>query len=139
MIKNHPIKHDIYRLIPEAKIYLKNRKDVLFAYLFGSFAAETFSPLSDVDIAVYLTGKKFSEKRLQILGDLTYVFKTDEIDLVVLNTASLTLSMKILQKKKILADNAPFSRHIYESITMRSYFDFCKIEKCILERRFLNG
>lgn len=139
MIKNNPIKHDIYKLIPEAKIYLRNRKDVLFAYLFGSFAAETPSPLSDVDIAVYLTGKKFSEKRLQILGELSYIFKTDEIDLVILNTASLTLSMKILQKKKILADNAPFSRHIYESITMRSYFDFSKIESRILERRYLNG
>jgi hypothetical protein len=139
MIKNYPIKHDVYSLIPEAEKYLQKRKDVLFAYLFGSFASEKSTPMSDIDIAVYTTEKKLYDKRLQILGDLALIFKTDEIDLVLLNTASPALRMKILQNKKILADNAPFSRHIYESITMRSYFDFSKIEKRILERRYLNG
>ncbi|MBU1053471.1 MAG: nucleotidyltransferase domain-containing protein [Proteobacteria bacterium] len=139
MIKNKPIKHNIYELIPRAETYFKNRKDVLFAYLFGSFASMTITPLSDLDIAVYLSGKYLSPKRLQILGDLTDIFKTDEIDLVILNTAPLTLRMKILKNKKILADNDPFFRHSYESVTMRTYFDFSILEKRILNRRFLSG
>jgi len=97
-------------------------------------------PLSDVDIAVY-----FSEDvnpaamKMEILADLMDLLQTDEIDLVVLNTAPLPLKMRILRKKKTIADRVPFARHMYESLTMRSYFDFSKKEMDILERRFLNG
>lgn len=139
MIRNIPIKHDIRKLIPEAEIYLKSREDIQFAYLFGSFARGSTSPLSDLDIAVYLSGADLSNKRMEILGDLIGIFKTDEIDLVILNTAPLTLRMKILLSKRLLADNSPFIRHAYESMTIRSYFDFSKIETNILERRFLDG
>ena len=139
MIRSAPITHDIRKLIPKAEIYLKSRKDVHFAYLFGSFARGSTSPLSDLDIAVYLSGVDLSNKRMEILGDLIDIFKTDEIDLVILNTAPLTLRMKILQNKLLMADNAPFIRHAYESMTIRSYFDFSKIETSILERRFLDG
>lgn len=139
MIRNKPIQQDILKAIPRAEIYLKNREDILFAYLFGSYAEGSVGPLSDLDVAIYLSGENVSEKKMEILGHLIDIFKTDEIDLVVLNNAPLTLRMKILQKKRLLADNAPFIRHAYESVTMRSYFDFSKIEKGILERRFLNG
>jgi len=96
MIRNTPIKHDIRKLIPEAEIYLKSREDIHFAYLFGSFARGSTSPLSDLDIAVYLAGAELADKRMEILGDLIDIFKTDEIDLVILNTAPLTLRMNIL-------------------------------------------
>lgn len=139
MIRNTSIKHDILKLVPKAKIYLRSRKDILFAYLFGSYARNKVGPLSDVDIAVYLTKDDLSIKKMDILGDLIDIFKTDEIDLVILNTAPLTLRMKILQNKYLLADNEPFVRHAYESVTVRSYFDFYKFEKSILERRYLNG
>lgn len=139
MIKKTQIKHDILKLIPKAESYLGSRRDVLFSYLFGSFAKNSAGPFSDVDIAVYLKGHDLSEKKLDILGDLNSIFRTDEIDLVILNTAPLTLRMKILQNCRILCDNAPFVRHSYESITTRFYFDFAPIEKTILERRFFNG
>lgn len=116
-----------------------SNRDVLFSYLFGSFAKNSAGPFSDVDIAVYLKGYDLSEKKLDIIGRLNSIFKTDEIDLVIRNTAPLTLRMKILQNCRILSDNAPFVRHSYESITTRSYFDFATVEKRILERRFFNG
>lgn len=97
-------------------------------------------PLSDVDIAVYFSeDANLVAMKMEILGDLTAILQTDEIDLVVLNTAPLPLKIRILQKKKAIADRDPFVRHRYESLTMRSYFDFAKKEKDILERRFLNG
>ncbi len=139
MIKNKPIKHDISKLIPGMEIYMRSREDILYAYLFGGFARGTAGRLSDVDIAVYISGGNLSEKKLEILGDLNKILKTDEIDLVVLNTAPLTLKMKILQSRRVMADNAPFIRHAHESMTMRSYFDFSKLESKILESRFLNG
>jgi hypothetical protein len=139
MIKKYPITSQISGRLPLVEAYLSRRKDVVFAYLFGSFATGKVHPLSDVDIAVYLDGLDISEKRLEILGHLAGIFKTDEIDLVVLNTAPLTLKMKILQFRRVISDNQPFKRHIYESITTRNYIDFSMLEMRMLERRFLHG
>jgi uncharacterized protein len=139
MIKNTPITHNISELIPKVAAYLASRKDVLFSYLFGSYAGESYGPFSDVDIAVYLSGVRGAEKRLEILGDLNKILKTDELDLVILNEASLSLRMNIIKNGRLLSDNAPYARHSYESITTRSYLDFAPVEKAILERRFSNG
>lgn len=139
MIKYQPIQHDIPALLQSLRRHFESRKDVLFAYLFGSFADGRTTPLSDVDVAVYLGGGDLAEKRLEILGKVMDILKTDEVDLVILNTAPLLLRMKVLQKKTLLADNAPFARHAYESATIRSYLDFSKIEKFILAKRYLHG
>ena len=96
MIKQIPITHNISELIPQAAAYLTARKDVIFAYLFGSLTSGMLKPLSDIDIAVYLKKRKLSEKRLEIIGDLADILKTDEIDPVVLNTAPLSLQMRIM-------------------------------------------
>ena len=96
--------------------------------------------MSDVDIAIYLKEPvDVQEKRMEILGVLVDLLKTDEIDLVILNRAPLTLRKKVLDSKKVIVDNNPFLRHQYESLTMREYFDFSVVEKAILERRFLSG
>jgi hypothetical protein len=108
--------------------------------LFGGLARGKPQPLSDVDIAIYLrTGGKVAERKLEILGNLVTILQTDEIDLVLLNTASLALVMNIVKARKIIVDKDPFSRHIFESVTMRKYFDFSIKESAMLQRRYLNG
>jgi len=97
------------------------------------------TPFSDVDIAVHLTEGPFSEKRLEILGDLMDILRTDNLDLVILNTASASLKARVIRNRVILADNLPFIRHIFESRTLRAYMDFSKIETRILEQRYLHG
>jgi predicted nucleotidyltransferase len=140
MIKYHRLPTNIEDLIPKAVAYLQSRRDICFAYLFGSFGRDNILPLSDIDIAVYLEGHRdFHRKKIEILGALIDLLETDEIDLVILNTASLPLRMRILKNKKIVADREPSLRHHYESLTMREYFDFSVKEKEILERRFLSG
>ncbi len=119
--------------------HLRTRKDIAFAYLFGSLAENRATHLSDVDIAVYLIEGKFSDKRLEILGSLIDILKTDSIDLVILNTAPPGLRMKIIQTRRILADNFPYIRHAFESATMRTYFDFSRMENSILEERYMHG
>jgi len=96
--------------------------------------------LSDVDIAVYLKeASDVPEKKMEILGALIDILQTDEIDLVVLNSAPLPLRRRILESKKVVVDHEPSRRHHYESLTMREYFDFSIKEKDILYRRFLSG
>ncbi len=65
------------------------------------------------------------------------ILKTDEIDLVILNAAPISLRMRIQKTRRVIADNVPFARHAYESLTMRESFDFSVFEGKILERRFL--
>ena len=139
MIKYSRLPQNIEENLPKAGAYLKSRPEVSFAYLFGSLAKGKPLPLSDVDIAVYLSeSSDVLEKKLEILGELIAILETDEIDLVILNEAPLALRMKILEYKKLIVDNAPFLRHRYESLTMREYFDFSIKEMNILERKFLS-
>jgi len=120
--------------------YFAKRDDIIFAYLFGSYAKEKQTHLSDIDIAVYIREKKgISDKKLKILMDLSKLLKTDDIDLVILNEAPISLLTKILAHKIILNDKSPTIRHSFESLNMRMGFDFSYLEKRILEQRFLNG
>jgi predicted nucleotidyltransferase len=140
MIKFKKLPSDILQLLPDAVEYLESHPQIVFAYLFGSLARGKPQPLSDVDIAIYLrTGGKVAERKLEILGNLVAILQTDEIDLVVLNTAALSLVMNIVKARKIIVDKDPFSRHIFESVTMRKYFDFSIKESAMLQRRYLHG
>jgi len=140
MIKSVKLPDNIIELIYAVENCLNTQPKVVFAYLFGSLAGGTPKPLSDVDIAVFVDDcKNFSETKLEILEKLTDVLQTDEIDLVVLNTASLPLAINILKKKRVLVDKQPYVRHIFESLTMRKYFDFSIKESAILKRRYMNG
>lgn len=140
MIKHKPLPKNIHDLLSKAADYLQSRSDVSFAYLFGTLSKGQGTPLSDVDIAVFLSSSaKKAENKLEILGDLSDHLNTDEVDLVVLNTTSLPLRMRVLKSGKVIADNNPFKRHDFESLTIRQYLDFAIKEKAILERRFLNG
>jgi len=140
MIRNSALPKNIDVLLPLAFDYLRAEEDILFAYLFGSLAKRKAGPLSDVDIAVYCRENvSLPEKKLEILGNLVRILNTDEIDLVLLNKASLTLRMKILEHKKIVVDKTPLLRHRYESLTMREYFDFSVKESFILRKKFSDG
>ncbi|NLJ48032.1 MAG: nucleotidyltransferase domain-containing protein [Candidatus Atribacteria bacterium] len=135
-----PIPNNILELIPEAQKVLNNHPQVIFAYLFGGLAKRHLSSLSDVDVAVYLVvNKNELEIKMDLLNQLSNGLKTDEIDLVILNTASLPLIARIIQNKKVLVDKDPNLRYSFESLNLRKYFDFSIKEKDILYRRYKIG
>jgi predicted nucleotidyltransferase len=140
MIKFQQLPDNIELLIPQVTAYLKSNPHIIFAYLFGSFAKEKQQSLSDIDIAVYLKqGTNVAECKLAILERMIDILQTDEIDLVVLNSANLPLVINVLKSKKIIVDKEPFARHIFESLAMRKYFDFSIREIAILQRRYFHG
>lgn len=119
---------------------LSQRESILFAYLFGSRVTNFITPMSDIDIAVYLnTNANISQERLGLIGDLMTTLKTDDIDLVILNSAPLTLKARIILKKDILIDKSPPLRHSFESLVMRQYYDFSLKENNIFKRRYPVG
>ncbi len=128
------------QLLDNIKNALLPNKNVVFAYLFGSQTKTAQTPLSDVDVAVYLRDNVcFEEEKLRLLDSLTAHTKTEDIDLVVLNTASISLAGRILHSRIVLIDRKPPVRHKYESLIMRKSFDFFAFESAILNRRYKIG
>lgn len=88
------------------KEYFKDRKDIAFAFLFGSQARRKATKLSDVDIAVYFYSEKrhpveyeeevFYEGEDYIWTDLERMIKK-EVELLVLNRVSATVSASAIR------------------------------------------
>ena len=116
---------------------LKNDEHVLFAYLFGSSITGIITPMSDIDIGVYLMRNSDNTRcRFNLIGKLIETLKTDAIDLVILNTAPLTLTARIIRNKELLVDKSSSIRHSFESLVLRQYYDFSLKENHLLGRRF---
>ena len=137
MIKFERLPADILSRIPNVKRVLLEDENIVFAYLFGGLARGILKPLSDVDISVYVKDiGNLPEYKLKLFDALTEILGTNEMDLVILNTAPVILSGKILQNKQTLVDKNPPLRHAYESLTLRKYFDFTVKEKALFSRRY---
>jgi len=94
--------HDIEAL----KRYFESRKDVAFAFLFGSHARGTATKLSDIDIAVYF----YPEKRHPIEYEEEIFYKSEdevccgaerllkkEVELLVLNRVSASVAASAIR------------------------------------------
>lgn len=86
------------RSIPmeEIRLYCENNKNIVMAFIFGSYASGYACSESDVDIAVYLI-KEDRSIESQIQTDLERIIKK-EVDLVILNRCSAILAWAIFSK-----------------------------------------
>ncbi len=88
------------------KGYFKNRKDIAFAFLFGSQARGNATALSDVDIAVYFYPNNrwyieyeqevFYDAEDEIWADIERILKK-EVELLVLNRVSVCVGASAIK------------------------------------------
>jgi len=126
MIRRKPIRHDIPALLPVLAAKLSEDPAVVFAYVFGSYGKGTPKPLSDVDIAVFLDlakVTKLSDKKLKLIGLATEALKTDEVDVVILNRAPLTLQHQVIKTGRVLMSRDDSLRLDFERRTLLVYLD----------------
>ncbi|MFZ3054651.1 MAG: nucleotidyltransferase domain-containing protein [Minisyncoccales bacterium] len=118
------------QIIAELKDFFKKRKDVVFAYLFGSIAYNNYNSKSDIDVAVFLKGKgDHFDKRLELIVDLETEFKRDA-DVIILNNAkSLFLKYFIVKEGVIIVDKDKDKRTEFEFRAMENYFDYLPISR----------
>jgi predicted nucleotidyltransferase len=140
MVRRDPLPKDILERIPAAGRALEAEPGIIFAYLFGGLARGAPGLLSDVDIAVFLRSPDTAPRVKERLFDsLTDALGTLELDLVILNTAPISLVGRIIQGRRLLVDKEPFLRHRFESARLREFFDFRIREDAFMARRFRDG
>jgi predicted nucleotidyltransferase len=139
MIRFKRLPSDVEKRLPAAAEYLRAHPEVVFAYLFGGLARGERQPMSDVDIAVFLADVRRADKtKAELLGSLSGLLGTDEIDLVVLNAGeNVPLVGEILKFSNVIVDKDPFERHRFESIALRKLFDFEPRELRILKTKVM--
>jgi predicted nucleotidyltransferase len=137
MRRGAPLPADIERRLDRLGPLLAEHPAVRFAYLFGGAGRGALRPLSDIDVAVYLDEAVDPvPARLALIGAVTKRLATDEIDLVVLNTAPTALLGRVLQSRRVIADTDRFLRHRFESLALRTFLDFRIFERRVLDARF---
>ena len=103
---------------------LKERQDIIFAYLYGSFLGSSFR---DIDIAVYV--EEIKRKR-GILGfELVLERELEElisfpIDVRILNYAPLSFKFKVIKEGILLFSRDEEVRSDFECLTFVEHHDF---------------
>jgi len=119
-------KTDLQHMVVE---FLSTRQEIEFAYIFGSFASG--EKYHDIDIAVYLNQASCLSDHAtypygyesDLLGKLTALLRTDAVDFVVLNKASLTLFTRVIKYGKVVIDRDRLRRIHIENNIRKQFID----------------
>lgn len=92
-------------------------------YIFGSYAKGKNTEDSDLDIAVLLDENYNPMDKLSLIGDLTLIFKRNDIDLVILNSASPVLRHQIIKYGKLVYMESEEVKVFFEVKVLKVYMD----------------
>ena len=95
-------------------------------YLFGSYAQDTANPTSDIDIAILLSNRNrqdYQELRLFFINALMRILHKNDLDVVLLNEASIALRFNIIKNGKLLYVNDEKQRIDFESRAIIDYIE----------------
>lgn len=94
------------------------------AYLFGSRANRRARRDSDADVAVLAAGHLGLLERGLLADRLAWAFDAPDVDLVVLDEASLELRGHVVQEGKLLYSRDEPRRVAFETRTRSEWFDY---------------
>lgn len=82
--------------------YIKNEGNIKAAYLFGSYADNTYNENSDIDIAIIYKGNMDEYEHAGKSIDVSVVFGNIPVDYIDLEKANVFLQFEILKKGKVI-------------------------------------
>jgi predicted nucleotidyltransferase len=100
--------------------------NILFSYLYGSYAYGIIHSESDIDVAVYITPSEMNEylkMEKRILSSLIDKIHTDKIDLRIINTLPLILQYQILKEGIPILIKDEQARVDFETQVMIRFFE----------------
>jgi len=112
---------------------LSKQERVKLAYLFGSVARGKEGKLSDLDLAVFLDESLSKKERfnlqIALISEISSILKTDNVDLVVMNDASLSLNYEIIKSNHPLFVRDKIQKIDLEHKILSRYLDRRYYEK----------
>jgi uncharacterized protein len=120
-------------LIGAVSSFLQKRKEILFAYIHGSFVGE--EAFSDMDIGVYLSEKDDMD-RLALELDLESALRElvrIPADVRVLNSAPPSFAYHVIKRSIRVVDKEPNLRADFEGRIFKHYFDMSHYRKRYLK------
>ncbi len=108
---------------------LAEESDILFAFLFGSYAKGTQDEKSDIDIAVYLKDESILERIPLYPSKLAIKIekmldKKKTVDVRILNGSTLRFRSQVLRFGKLLHSKDEKKRIEFETSSLLQYYDF---------------
>jgi len=110
-----------------AAVLGRYRAEITAGYLFGSAAGREVGALSDIDVAVLASGQDetLGDLRFRIYADLCRALQRNDIDLVILNTASnMILKDEIVRNGILVHESDSEAREEFEVRVIHSCIDF---------------
>lgn len=108
--------------INKCKDILMKYEDIIFAYVFGSYANGNVREDSDIDIAIYLKDNIDTYEYLDMKMKLSEALRR-EVDLVILNDATPLLKYEIYKNNISLFTNDKVIESKYKVKTLFEYND----------------
>src|SRR3972149_3589228 len=115
---------DKQNLINKISRIFCTKKDIVFAYIFGSFISK--DEFKDIDIGVYIDN-------IETATILNYEMKLElesediigiPVDIRIINNAPISFVYNILKDKIVMIDNNIDLRSDFEGLVYKKYFDF---------------
>jgi predicted nucleotidyltransferase len=105
---------------------LREHKEILFAYLYGSFARDEQKRESDVDIGVFLKDnfQKGTFYEVELGLEIERKAKIKNVEVVVLNDKPLRFLNQVLRYGKLIVSSDEKERIRFETFVTKSYIDF---------------
>jgi len=118
---------------------LKRHKNIIFAYIFGSFARKEARADSDIDIAIFLKNPDVIDKNPMFEIELALEiekFLNRPVDVRILNNKPLIFTDQVLRYGKILFSRNNKERINFETKMLDLYLDFKYLMEEYNKRRF---
>lgn len=120
-------------IIERISSQLKEYRNIIFAYMFGSFVSQ--KKFSDIDIGIFVSHESNTnslnfelkiEKKIQSLVHLP-------VDVRVVNNAPLSFVYHVIKEGILIKDEAPSQRADFEGLIFKKYLDWAFFRKQYLK------
>jgi predicted nucleotidyltransferase len=127
-IKHTITKQDKEKITKTISSYLQNHKEIVAAYLFGSYVSG--QPYGDIDLGILVRNEP--ENPLEYEFELE--IKLEElvkfaVDVRILNKAPVSFVQNVIRHGQVIIDSKPNIRSDFESYILRKYFDFAPFRR----------
>lgn len=110
-------------LISKISHIFSTKKDIVFAYIFGSFISK--DEFKDIDVGVYIYNIETAtilKSELELERELEDIIRIPA-DVRIINNAPISFVYNILRNKVVILDNDIDLRSDFEGIVLKKYFD----------------